>query len=73
MSTGIRWRFLVGFALTGEGLEHAVKESLGPDFAFNIPKGYIYFAMAFSFIVEMVNIKMRKKNNVAIKLHKEME
>jgi predicted tellurium resistance membrane protein TerC len=28
-----------------------------------IPKGYIYFAMAFSFDVELLNLKMRKKSN----------
>lgn len=39
---------LVGVALIGEGLD------------FHIPKGYIYFAMAFSVVVEMINIKMRK-------------
>lgn len=31
-------------------------------FHVEVPKGYVYFAMAFSFIVEMLNIKMRKKN-----------
>jgi len=30
-------------------------------FAVHVPKGYIYFAMAFSLGVEMINIKMRKK------------
>ncbi|RYY04845.1 MAG: TerC family protein [Gammaproteobacteria bacterium] len=30
-------------------------------FAVHVPKGYIYFAMAFSLCVEMINIKMRKK------------
>lgn len=28
---------------------------------FHIPKGYIYFAMAFSVVVEMINMKMRKR------------
>jgi len=28
-----------------------------------IPKGYIYFAMAFSFGVELLNLKLRKKSN----------
>lgn len=28
-----------------------------------IPKGYIYFAMAFSFLVEIVNLNIRKKSN----------
>lgn len=40
---------LVGVALTGEG------------FHFHIPKGYIYFAMAFSVMVELLNMKLRKK------------
>ncbi len=39
---------LVGVALIGEGLH------------FHIPKGYIYFAMAFSIAVEMVNLRVRK-------------
>jgi len=30
-------------------------------FHVEVPKGYVYFAMLFSFIVEMLNIKMRKK------------
>jgi predicted tellurium resistance membrane protein TerC len=40
---------LVGVVLIAEGFEH------------HIPKGYIYFAMAFSVCVEMLNIKLRKK------------
>ncbi len=40
---------LVGFALIGEGLD------------FHIPKGYIYFAMAFSVVVELLNLRLRKK------------
>lgn len=39
---------LVGVALIGEGLD------------FHIPKGYLYFAMAFSVLVEMINIRLRK-------------
>lgn len=30
-------------------------------FDYEVPKGYIYFAMAFSLIVELLNMKMRKK------------
>lgn len=41
---------LIGFVLVAEGLHR------------EIPKGYIYFAMAFSFGVEMLNLKMRKKH-----------
>lgn len=40
---------LVGVALVTESTGH------------EIPKGYLYFSMAFSFIVEMLNLKLRKK------------
>ena len=40
---------LIGFMLILDG------------FHFEIPKGYIYFALFFSVMVEMVNMKMRKK------------
>jgi len=32
-------------------------------FSIHIPKAYIYFAMVFSVVVELINIKMRRKNN----------
>jgi predicted tellurium resistance membrane protein TerC len=35
----------------------------------HIPKGYIYFAMAFSVGVEMLNIRMRKGRAVPVHLH----
>ena len=44
---------VVGVMLVAEGFEHKV------------PKGYIYFAMAFSVAVEMLNIRMRKKKSGA--------
>ena len=28
-----------------------------------VPKGYLYFAIAFSLIVEFLNMKMRKRSN----------
>ena len=40
---------MVGIALIGEGLD------------FHIPKGYIYFAMAFSLVVELLNIRIRRR------------
>ncbi len=36
-------------------------------FDVHVPKGYIYFAMAFSVAVEMLNIRIRKKLDVHIK------
>lgn len=38
---------------------------------FHVPKGYIYFAVAFSLIVEMINMRMRK-NRKPVKLNKHM-
>jgi len=37
-----------------------------------VPKGYIYFAMAFSVSVEMLNIRMRRIQAVPVKLHKQI-
>ena len=39
-------------------------------FDVHVPKGYIYFAMAFSVSVEFLNLRMRKKREETIKLHK---
>jgi predicted tellurium resistance membrane protein TerC len=41
---------LVGMVLVGEGLD------------FHVPKGYVYFAMAFSVGVEIINLRVREKN-----------
>jgi predicted tellurium resistance membrane protein TerC len=42
---------------------------IAESFDLHIPKGYIYFAMAFSIAVEMLNMKMRKKAR-PVRLHK---
>jgi predicted tellurium resistance membrane protein TerC len=47
---------VVGVVLVAEGLDH------------HVPKGYVYFAMAFSLAVEMLNIRMRKKAAKAVAL-----
>jgi predicted tellurium resistance membrane protein TerC len=52
---------LIGMALVGEGL------------GFHIPKGYIYFAMAFSVVVEMLNMQLRKRMVAPVKLRKKMD
>jgi predicted tellurium resistance membrane protein TerC len=38
----------------------------------HIPKGYIYFAMAFSVVVEMLNLRLRKKRQ-PVRLHKQLD
>ncbi len=47
---------LVGVSLMGEGLD------------LHIPKGYIYFAMAFSVFVEMLNLRIRKGPRKPVRL-----
>jgi predicted tellurium resistance membrane protein TerC len=48
---------LIGVTLIAEGLDR------------HIPKGYIYFAMAFSVFVEMLNLKLRRPRTDPVKLH----
>jgi len=38
-------------------------------FGSHIPKGYVYFAMAFSVFVEALNLRMRKKRAKPVELH----
>jgi predicted tellurium resistance membrane protein TerC len=45
---GFAFLLLIGVALVGEGLH------------FEIPKGYLYFAMAFAFGVELINMRVRR-------------
>ncbi|THB71068.1 MAG: TerC family protein [Desulfobulbaceae bacterium] len=49
---------LIGVSLIGEGL------------TLHIPKGYIYFAMAFSLFVELLNIRVRSARSKPVKLRK---
>jgi Membrane protein TerC, possibly involved in tellurium resistance len=51
---------MVGFTLFFEGLEPVHHQ--------HIPKGYVYFAMAFSFAVELLNMKLRKSSTKKVKL-----
>lgn len=50
---------LIGMSLVAEGFE------------FHVDKAYIYFAMAFSVVVELLNIRMRKSQPV--ELHRQIE
>jgi predicted tellurium resistance membrane protein TerC len=47
---------LIGVALIADGLD------------LHIPKGYIYFAMAFSLGVELINLRLRKPALPAVEL-----
>ncbi|MEO6564411.1 MAG: TerC family protein, partial [Casimicrobiaceae bacterium] len=49
--------FVIGVALIGEGFDKTV------------PKGYIYFAMAFSVCVEMLNLRARRNTGKPVHLN----
>jgi len=51
---------LIGVSLVADGL------------SFHIPKGYIYFAMAFSVFVEMINLKVRKSAAQPVHLRRQI-
>jgi predicted tellurium resistance membrane protein TerC len=42
--------FMIGLVLIADGFDH------------HVPKGYVYFAMAFSVLVEMLNMRVRRKH-----------
>ena len=48
---------VIGVVLIAEGFGH------------HVPKGYVYAALAFSLVVEMLNIRMRKRSAHAVKMH----
>jgi predicted tellurium resistance membrane protein TerC len=48
---------VVGVVLVADGTGH------------HVPKGYIYFAMAFSVIIEALNIRLRSKAHKPVDLH----
>lgn len=48
---------VIGVVLIADGFDH------------HIPKGYVYFAMAFSVAVELLNIRMRKRSVHPAELH----
>ena len=49
--------FVIGVLLIADGFDH------------HVPKGYVYFAMAFSVGVEMLNIRIRSRSERPVKLH----
>jgi predicted tellurium resistance membrane protein TerC len=49
--------FMIGTMLVADGFDQ------------HVPKGYVYFAMAFSVAVEMVNIAIRKRHATPVHLH----
>ncbi len=52
---------VIGVVLIAEGLDT------------HVPKGYVYFAMAFSVAVEMLNIRLRRRSKKVVDLHNPYE
>jgi predicted tellurium resistance membrane protein TerC len=48
---------MIGLVLIADGL------------GVHVPKGYVYFAMAFSVLVEMLNLRLRRKAAQPVRLH----
>ena len=48
--------FVIGVVLIADGFDH------------HVPKGYVYFAMAFSVCVEMLNLRLRKRAGRPVEL-----
>ncbi len=48
---------VIGVVLIADGFDH------------HVPKGYVYFAMAFAVAVEALNIRMRKRSVKPAELH----
>lgn len=64
---GLSFLMLIGVMLLVEAA-HLSKISIFGSVVGEIPKGYIYFAIAFSLLVEFLNMKLRKKST-PVRLH----
>ena len=64
---GLAFLILIGFMLIVEGAHMAHLTIAGSEVG-AVPKGYLYFAIAFSLLVEFLNMKLRKKRT-PIQLH----
>ncbi len=64
---GLSFLILIGFMLIVEGMHLADAVVLGAEIG-TVPKGYLYFAISFSLLVEFLNMKLRKQKP-AVQLH----
>jgi len=65
---GLAFLILIGFMLIAEGAHLAHLNIFGSEVG-AVPKGYLYFAIAFSLLVEFLNMKMRKGTGKTVQLH----
>ena len=64
---GLAFLLLIGFMLIAEGAHLAHAKILGAEVG-AVPKGYLYFAIAFSLVVEFLNMRLRRKQK-PLQLH----
>ena len=64
---GLAFLILIGFMLIIEGGHLAHMKIMGSEIG-AVPKGYLYFAIAFALLVEFLNMRIRKKE-VPVQLH----
>ncbi|MBT8218222.1 MAG: TerC family protein [Bacteroidia bacterium] len=62
---GLSFLILIGFMLVAEGAHLGHAQILGSEVG-AIPKGYLYFAIAFSLLVEFLNLRLRKKGKKVV-------
>ncbi len=60
---GMAFLIMIGFMLIAQSAHDANVSLFGSEVG-EVPKGYLYFAIAFSLLVEVLNIKMRTKQEV---------
>ena len=65
---GLAFLILIGFMLIAEGAHLAHLTIAGQEIG-AVPKGYLYFAIAFSLAVEFLNMRLRKNWRKPIQLH----
>lgn len=65
---GLAFLILIGFMLIAEGA-HKADFSIAGSHVGAVPKGYLYFAIAFSLFVEFLNMRLRRNKTKPIQLH----
>lgn len=65
---GLAFLIMIGFMLIAEAAHLGEVVVFGAEIG-SIPKGYLYFAIAFSLLVEFLNMRLRKSTAPAVQLH----
>ena len=66
---GLAFLILIGFTLIAEGAHLANLTIAGAEIG-SVPKGYLYFSIAFSLFVEVLNMRFRSRRRKSpVQLH----